>query len=240
MRPALAGALPHTRLVLAVSIDGRLAPPQGGAAQIGGPGDRQVLEEALAWADGALLGAETLRRHGTTCLIRQPRLLAARRKEGRPEQPVAVVASRSGQFPADLPFFRQPLQRWLLAKAGAAAGAAPLPGFERQLPLADWPSALAALAGQGLRRLVVLGGARIATALLRQDLLEELQLTVCPQLLGGPHLWLAADDPLPPGSWQLLEQRPLPGGEQLLRYGRRPSAAGTAPAGMTPPVGGDG
>ena len=43
---------PRLRLVLAVSLDGRLAPPQGGAAQLGGPGDRRVLEEALAWADG--------------------------------------------------------------------------------------------------------------------------------------------------------------------------------------------
>ena len=51
------------RLVLAVSLDGRLAPPSGGAAQLGGSGDRRVLEEALAWSDAALLGAGTLRAH---------------------------------------------------------------------------------------------------------------------------------------------------------------------------------
>ena len=233
MNPLPAGPRPHTRLVLAISIDGRLAPPQGGAAQLGGPGDRQVLEEALAWADGALLGAETLRRHGTTCLIRSPRLQAVRRAAGLPGQPVAIVASRRAAFPPDLPFFAQPLQRWLLATPPAGrgvasdpgAGAVQIAGFERRLPLADWPSALAALGGHGIRRLAVLGGARIATALLREGLLDELQLTVCPQLLGGPHLWLAADGLLPPGPWQLLEQRPLQGGEQLLRYG-----TGAAPA----------
>ena len=42
---------PELRLVLAVSLDGRLAPPQGGAAQIGGRGDRRVLEEALAYLE---------------------------------------------------------------------------------------------------------------------------------------------------------------------------------------------
>ena len=34
------------------------------------------LEEALAWADGTLIGAETVRRHGSTCLIHGPDLLA--------------------------------------------------------------------------------------------------------------------------------------------------------------------
>ena len=70
------------RLVLAVSLDGRLAPPQGGAAYLGGIGDRQVLEEALAWADGCLIGAETVRRHRSTCLIHAPDLLAQRVDSG--------------------------------------------------------------------------------------------------------------------------------------------------------------
>ena len=43
--------------MLAVSLDGRLAPPSGGAAQLGGSGDRQVLEQALAWSDAVLIGA---------------------------------------------------------------------------------------------------------------------------------------------------------------------------------------
>ncbi|MGA0022394.1 MAG: riboflavin biosynthesis protein RibD, partial [Vulcanococcus sp.] len=47
---------PELRLVLAVSLDGRLAPPAGGAAQIGGRGDREALEQALAWADACLIG----------------------------------------------------------------------------------------------------------------------------------------------------------------------------------------
>ena len=51
------------KLVLAVSLDGRLAPPGGGAAQLGGAGDRRVLEQALTWADACLLGAGTLRAH---------------------------------------------------------------------------------------------------------------------------------------------------------------------------------
>ena len=74
----LSQALPELRLVLAVSLDGRLAPAGGGPAQLGGTGDRRVLEEALAWADGCLIGAETLRLHGSTCIIHGADLLADR------------------------------------------------------------------------------------------------------------------------------------------------------------------
>ncbi len=213
---------PSTRLVLAVSLDGRLAPPQGGAAQIGGRGDRRVLEESLAWADAALLGAETLRRHGTTCLIHAPDLLASRAAAGLPPQPLALVASRSGGIPAELRFFQQPLERWLLAPAAVAAQAVDR-GFQRGVALSDWPEVLAQLAVLGIHRLVVLGGAALAGALLAQGLLDELQLTVCPQVLGGPHTWLPTPLALEASRWRLRDQRLLEGGELLLRYGLAPS-----------------
>ena len=274
--------LPTLRLVLAISLDGRLAPPEGGAAQIGGRGDRRLLEEALAWSDAALLGAETLRRHGSTCLIHAADLLEQRAQRGVSPQPLALVASRSGLLPAALPFFSQPVERWLLlaqasgqvaasealpavpsgspaADQGAplapvadpdpaaaqaqgslpddAAGSAsrayvPLAaalqgGFTRVIPMEGWESALSQLAAAGLERLVVLGGAALAASLLAENRLDELQLTLCPQLLGGAHTWLGPTTLLPGaarGGWRLLEQRRLEGEELLLRYGRMVTA----------------
>lgn len=211
--------------MLAVSLDGRLAPPDGGAAQLGGPGDRRVLEEALAWADAALVGAETLRRHGSTCLIRQPDLLDQRRRQGRGGQPHALVLSRTGALPAAMSFWKQPLQRWWLRprEAGSSPTAAP---FDRQLPFDSLMELRQQLAGLGLSRLVLLGGADLASQWLAAGLVDELQLTLCPLLLGGAHSWCAAD----PGlgldrrRWHLLEQRPLEGDELLLRYGREEPA----------------
>jgi 5-amino-6-(5-phosphoribosylamino)uracil reductase len=205
------------RLVLAVSLDGRLAPADGGAAQLGGRGDRRALEEALAWADACLIGARTLRLHGSTCLIHGQDLLAERRRQQRPDQPLAVVVSRSGDLDQALPFFQQPLQRWLLRPGGLG----PLPtGFARELPLQGWPEALQALGAAGLTRLVLLGGAELAGQLLQQQLVDALQLTLCPQLLGGAHSWLPAALALEPNRWTLEEQRPLGGDELLLRYRR--------------------
>ena len=229
------GALPALRLVLAVSLDGRLAPPQGGAAQLGGAGDRQVLEEALAWADGCLLGAATLRAHGTTCLIHRPELLAQRLEQHRPPQPAALVVSRQGQLDPHLPFFRQPLQRWLLHAApadsppgvlppgGAIPPQTPPAAFAHRLQLQRWPDTLAALAAAGLSRLLLLGGAQLAAQLLAADLVTELQLTLVPRLLGGRHTWWPVDGPWPrpeAPAWELLEHRSLGAGELMLRYRR--------------------
>jgi 5-amino-6-(5-phosphoribosylamino)uracil reductase len=91
--------------------------------------------------------------------------------------------------------------------------------------------ALAGLAAAGLEHLVVLGGAVLAADLLAADRVQELQLTLCPRLLGGQHTWLPEAGPLPgAGAWQLLESRSLGGDELLLRYGRaddqRASAVG--------------
>jgi 5-amino-6-(5-phosphoribosylamino)uracil reductase len=212
--------LPWLRLVLAVSLDGRLAPPEGGAAQLGGSGDRRVLEESLAWADAVLVGAQTIRLHGSTCLIHEPDLLESRSRRQISPQPLVLVVSRSARFPQSLPFFRQPLRRWLLRGLWESPLSG-VEGFERLLPAGDWRSVLAELGALGLERIVLLGGARLAASLLGEDLVNELQLTICPRLLGGGHTWLPHDCALPADRhWQLLEQRDLGDGELLLRYRR--------------------
>jgi 5-amino-6-(5-phosphoribosylamino)uracil reductase len=180
-----------------------------------------VLEEALAWADACLIGGRTLRLHGSTCLIHAADLLEERRSQGRSSQPDAVVVSRCGRFDPELRFFRQPLQRRLLLSPPQPAQ---LPaGFQACHPLNTWADALAGLADAGLRRLVLLGGAELAGQLLAADQVDQLQLTVCPMVLGGRHSWLPAEVSLAQTRWQLLEQRPLEGEELLLRYGRLPA-----------------
>jgi 5-amino-6-(5-phosphoribosylamino)uracil reductase len=71
-----------------------------------------------------------------------------------------------------------------------------------------------------MERLVVLGGAGLAASLLAEGLIDELQLTLCPQLLGGPHAWLPLGAAIQFGDWVLQEHRRLKGEELLLRYCR--------------------
>ena len=223
---------PTVRLVLAVSLDGRLAFPGGGPAQLGGAGDRQVLEQALAWADGCLMGAATLRAHHCTCLIHDPGLLEARAREHRPPQPTALVVSQSATptFPVKWPFFQQPVERWLLHGAEAVARAATPAGFSQGLAMgATWQETLAHLAAQGMQRLVLLGGASLVASCLRDDAVDELQLTLTPRVVGGAHSWVPFDAAgLPPAlaspdAWSLQGTERLQDDELVVRYRRRVS-----------------
>lgn len=179
----------------------------------------------MAWADGVLVGGQTLRLHGSSCLIHATDLLEQRRAQGLPPQPTVVVWSRSGQIAAHLPFFQQPFERWLLMAATHPTPARPVAdGFSRILHFKTWPLALAQLRALGMERVAVLGGAQLAAALVAARALDELQLTLCPMVLGGGHLWLPAEAWSDPSiHWVLLEQAQLEGGEQLLHYERRPA-----------------
>ena len=110
------------------------------------------------------------------------------------------------------------MQLWWLSSAPLLP--APPEGFARQLPLDSWQGLLAQLKTEGVDRLLLLGGAQLAGALLQEDLVDELQLTLCPLLLGGEHSWLPAAARPQADRWLLQEQRPLGDGEVLLRYQR--------------------
>ena len=213
--------------MLALSLDGRLAPPQGGAAKLGGSGDRRVLEECLAWADACLVGAGTLRTHGSTCLIHGQDLLQQRRRRQRSSQPHLLVVSRQGRLDGGLPVFRQPLECWWLAPGQVQMDRLP-PWCRGAIPLPRWQGLPQTMAQKGWQRLVVLGGAHLATTLLAHDLLGELHLTFCPRVLGGGRLWLRDGVLIPPNLWRPVESRPLAGGEWLCRW-RRQSECGPSP-----------
>ena len=220
------------RLVLAVSLDGRLAPCSGGVGQLGGAGDRSVLEHALAWSDGALIGGGTLKSHQCTCLIHQPDLLQARVLEGRSQQPTALVVSSGLGHKSQWPFFSQPIQRWLLRPSqGPSETDLDLPlGYERILKLCpNWIDTMNRLAEAGFDRLLLLGGSKLIASFLQVDLVDELQLTFTPRLLGGEHSWVPFNmNDLPSelqgsNAWDLQSHEPLGGNELLLRYIRKRS-----------------
>ena len=222
MQLAESGRFPWVRLVLAVSLDGRLAPPEGGPAQLGGDGDRRALEQSLEWADACLIGAGTLRAHESTCVIRDPQLRQKRVEQGRSPQPVVVVVSRQAEFHWSWRFFEQPAQRWLLSPKP------PSQGFERWVPLGKtWRENLDELASLDVQRIVLLGGAGLIADMLQFDVVDELQLTLVPSLLGGEFTWVSGSNGLlptalaQPGGWTLLGSEMLGGDELLVRYARR-------------------
>jgi 5-amino-6-(5-phosphoribosylamino)uracil reductase len=175
----------HSTLVLAMTADGKIADVNRSAAKFGSPEDFSHLEEQVAQADAVLIGAGTLRVHGTTMRVLDPALIQARVQRGQTPQPIQIVCSRSGNLDPDLKFFRQPAPRWLLTTADIKSKE-----FDRVLSInhgqdIDWQKAWLELTSLGIDRLCILGGSEIATTLWEQDLIDELQLTICPVIFGG-------------------------------------------------------
>jgi 5-amino-6-(5-phosphoribosylamino)uracil reductase len=184
--------IPHITLVLAMSLDGKIADAQRGAARFSSAADLAHLEEKVAAADGVLFGGGTLRAYGTTLSVRDPDLLAQRRQRQQTNQPMQIVWSPSGNLDPKLRYFQQPIPRGLVTTAAGAHRWAETGQFEHIWPVPaaktqpwDWPWILAQLKAAGIHRLALLGGGRLTAELLSRHCVHEVFMTVCPLILGG-------------------------------------------------------
>ena len=216
---------PWVKLVLASSIDGRIAYPEGGKTELGGSGDRLVLEESLAWSDGILMGGQTLRDHRSICVIRNKNLIRQRILEGKDEQPISLIASNQIDYPINWLFFKQPVERWLLKKEDKKNILFNSRGFHKIINLKlKWRDSLNDLYQKGLSKIVLLGGANLISAFLLEDLINELQITITPHLLGGNHSWVSSNlnnlntVKNQNKNWILKESKKLGNNELLIRY----------------------
>ncbi|WP_413679021.1 RibD family protein [Prochlorococcus sp. MIT 0916] len=215
------------KLVLASSIDGRIAYPEGGKTQLGKSGDRLVLEESLAWSDGILMGGQTLRDHQSICVIKNKKLLKQRTLEGKNKQPIALIASNQIDFPVNWIFFKQPIQKWLIQQQDTKKEIMLPNGFDKKINLKiTWRDSLDDLYQKGIAKIVLLGGANLISAFLLEDLIDELQITITPHLLGGNYCWVSSElrhlntIMTKQNNWILKESKKLGNNELLIRYFR--------------------
>lgn len=182
---------PRTTVVLAMSADGKIADAQHSPPEFGSAEDYAHLERQVATADGILFGSATLKAGETAMRVVTQDLIHARLERGQPKQPAQIVCTRSGDLDSNLRFFQQAVPHWLVT---TKAGGQPWQGkshfeqiftYETPTQSIDWVQTLQAMPPLGIRKLAVLGGGQIVAALLVEDLIDELYLTVCPLLLGG-------------------------------------------------------
>jgi len=215
------------KLVLASSIDGRIAYPEGGKTQLGQSGDRLVLEESLAWSDGILMGGQTLRDHQSICIIKNKKLLKQRTLKGKNTQPIALIASNQIDFPVNWLFFKQPIQKWLIQKQDKKNEIMLPNGFDKKINIKiTWRDALDDLYQQGIEKIVLLGGANLISNFILENLIDELQITITPHILGGNYCWISSKlrnlntIMNQKNNWILKESKKLGNNELLIRYFR--------------------
>ncbi|MFB6958246.1 dihydrofolate reductase family protein [Streptomyces sp. NPDC056309] len=221
---------PYVLLSAAVSLDGYLDDTGPERLLLSSPADFDRVDEVRASADAILIGAGTLRADNPRLLVNSPQRRAARRAAGKPEYPLKVAVSASGELDPGAPFWHTGGEKVLyttdegalrLRGTGLAADVVPLGAA------LGWPRLLEHLHDvRGVRRLMVEGGGTVHTQLLQQQLADEVQLVLAPLFVGD------ADAPrlFGPGTYQggrlrLVETRTI-GDVVLVRY--EPTAPGTA------------
>jgi riboflavin biosynthesis pyrimidine reductase len=179
------------------TLDGAVA-VGGRAWTIGSTVDHYLFRTLRGWADAVLSGAGTLRRDDVVA-VTHAALQEARRAAGRPPNPAAVVVTRRAAFDAAVlakRFFTQgdvrpvvlttELAREADRRRLEAAGAEVLVTPADPHGEVDLSSALGLLAARGWRRLLAEGGPTFNRRLVDAGLVDELFVTVTPQIAGVP------------------------------------------------------
>ncbi|HEX5146155.1 MAG TPA: dihydrofolate reductase family protein [Conexibacter sp.] len=172
----------------ATTTDGR-ATIDGRTRAIGDDGDMEVFRRLRTQVDAVLVGPRTLAIEEYGRAVRRPELRALRESLGLAPEPLMATVSRSGELPLDAPLFAEPGARVVVfttqeAQAPDCAADATLVRLDAaELTLTR---ALRHLrAEHGVRSLLCEGGPTLMGALLHERLVDELFVTLAPQLAGG-------------------------------------------------------
>ncbi|MEU1005691.1 dihydrofolate reductase family protein [Streptomyces tibetensis] len=220
---------PYVLLSAAVSLDGYLDDTGPDRLLLSGPADFDRVDEVRASVDAILIGAGTIRADNPRLLVNSEQRRSARTGAGKPEYPLKVTVSGSGDLDPDARFWHTGGDKVLYTTDQGAARARALDLATDVVPLGadlDWRRLLTHLHDvRGVRRLMVEGGGLIHTQLLTQGLADELQLVLAPLFVGDPR----APRLFGPGGYQggrlrLLESRRIED-VVLMRY--EPTAPGT-------------
>ncbi|MCX5362476.1 dihydrofolate reductase family protein [Streptomyces sp. NBC_00124] len=222
---------PYVLLSAAVSLDGYLDDTGPDRLLLSSPADFDRVDEVRASVDAILVGAGTIRADNPRLLVNSPQRRAARVAAGKPEYPLKVTVSGSGDLDPEAKFWHTGGDKVVYTtdkgaeRARTAGLAADVVSLGADL---DWPGLLTDLSARGVRRLMVEGGGKIHTQLLQQGLADELQLVLAPLFVGDA----AAPRLFGPGAYQggrlrLVESRQIED-VVLMRY--EPTAPGVPAA----------
>lgn len=217
---------PYTVLSCAMSLDGYLDDASPERLVLSNAADLDRVDAVRAGSDAVLVGAATVRRDDPRLLVRSADRIAARRGEGRPEQPTKVTVTAGGDLdPAARFFTHGDPEKLVYCSTVAAPGARTRLGGLAIVRDAGEPVSMervgADLHEHGVRSLLVEGGGRVLTQFLAEDLADELHLVVAPFFVGDPRARRFVQEGAFPWSPErparLIESRGI-GDVVLLRY----------------------
>ena len=233
------GAGPFVRLNFVASADGAVS-VDGLSGGLDAPGDAAVFGVLRELADVVVAGAGTVRAEGYRGVRTSGALRERRRARGQSEVPPVAVLTASADLDPGAALFTDTTVAPLVLTAGRAPrerrDALTRAGAEVVVVGADTvePAAVtAALAERGLVRVLCEGGPAVAGAFAAADLVDELCLSLAPQLVGGDAARVVAGSPVAGRALRLASVL-AHDDALLLRYR---TARGDAAAGAPAPAG---
>ena len=185
---------PIVAINLAMTADGKIATANRALTSFGSAADHAHLYALRATADAVMTGAGTINAQPDIQLSPGgAKYQRQRRRAGLAEFNLRIVVSGTGRVNLDAEIFRHhfsPLLILTTRSAGparlralrAAADAVKICG-EKKI---NFTRALRWLHSEwGVRRLLCEGGGELNDALFRENLVDEIHLTLCPRIFGG-------------------------------------------------------
>ena len=188
---------PYLVLNMVATLDGK-ASVEGRTRAMSSEADRALFHHLRTQVDAVLVGATTVAVEGYGRLIKSEELRAKREREGLSPDALAVVASGRLSLPAEAKLLSEPGQRVVIATGSQEelAGAAASVDYLRTGD--DLPLLLSRLRDDyGVRSVLCEGGPTLNSYLLAAGLVDELFLSLSPQISGGT------------GAPTIVEGRPL-------------------------------
>ncbi|RKS68912.1 riboflavin biosynthesis pyrimidine reductase [Actinomadura pelletieri DSM 43383] len=188
------------RANMVASLDGA-AQRDERSGGLGNAADRRLFLLLRGLADVVLVGANTVRAEGYGPVLPADTWDGVR--DGRAPVPPLAVVSRTLDLDYDAPLFTEARARTIVLTTATADPARLAAARERADVIVagqeslDFPAAVAELAARGHRRLLCEGGPAVLAQVLAAGLLDELCLTLSPQLLAGRPARILNGPPLP-------------------------------------------
>ena len=193
-------ALPHVRVKLAASLDGKTAMKNGESKWITSPEARKDVQRLRAESCAIISGADSVLFDNAKMTVRWSELgeLQKSYKADNIRQPLRVVIDSKNRLTPSLAFFsiNSPILIINTLKALPLENVTKWPHFVEQVQLptiknnagegkVDLNKLLIMLAERGLNEVLVESGANLTGAFIEQDLADELILYQAPKLMGG-------------------------------------------------------
>lgn len=186
---------PYTVVNFISSADGRAA-FRGRSGALSDAGDREMFHGLRERVDAVFVGTGTLRAERYGRLVRDAQRRRRRAAAGLAPDPLACLMTRSGDLPTDIPLFADPSSRVVVFSAGDVA----LDGVEATVDTVTLNRGELTLttmlrrlrSDYDVRALLCEGGPTVFGALLHEDLVDELFLTIAPKLTGGANPTITA------------------------------------------------